>query len=177
VNFTFELFLEALCIIATHGFDRIKDDLTSRMNLLFKHIFEVMNGQSNSNEGKAAHEITISGGGSVPHSTHSPKNTSERKAKAINEDFGRRKVYKNGSEVFLTSNRSGASSKSSRARKRSTNSKKSRNKRRSSHKKRGRRGVSEYNSFKLPMKSKDNSLPALTAIYGGNSLDISKKAN
>lgn len=182
VNFTFDLFLQALQIIATHGFEKMKDDLPTRMQLLFKHIYDIMNGEDITED-----QITL-------NNIEKPKTRSPGTANRTNPlhsmpdtEENRRKIYKNNSsDVFITSNRSGVSTKSSRARKNSSQTRKSKQRRKSSQKKRSRRYAAnkyqqllydQHQSFTVSQnKLKENSLPALTAIYG-SSLDTYKNVN
>lgn len=189
VNFTFDLFIQALHIIATYGFEKMKDDLASRMILLFKHIYEIMNGNDFEND-----EGNVSK--STKNKSRSPGSQSRYKDKQNDFDDNKRKVCKNSSDIFITSNRSGASTKSSRARKNNSQNRKSKHKRRSSNKKRSRRyandnllfnernvahsinnsNLSSSNPFKINKRLKESSLPALTAIYG-SSLENYKNQN
>jgi hypothetical protein len=149
-NFNFEGFLQALHIIAANGFDKIKDDISKRMSMLYKHVHEVMNRENKT-----------------------PTNLINKKA-ILNDskDSRSRRIVKDGSDIFITSNRSGASNKSSRAKKHSSQGRKSK-KRRSSQHKRGRRynerytpGSLNHSMFKAAVNDSKNSLPALSAIYG-----------
>lgn len=168
VDFTFDLFLQALHIIATYGFEKLKDDLSNRINMLCKHIHEIMSSQELATD-------TMHTSKSTKNKSKSPGGVSKQNA-VFNEFQSRsRHVKKDGSDIYLLSNRSGASTKSSRAKKHSSHSRKSR-KRRSSQKKRGRRYGDDRNT---PLNSSllsnnpfygkrgtESSLPALSAIYG-----------
>lgn len=153
VNFTFDSFIQALHIIATYGFEKMKDDMGTRMGMLYKHIFEVMSRKS-----------------------ASPGPISKPKPGVLDSRDTHKRVVKDGSDIYLMSNRSGASTKSSRAKKNSSQSRKSK-KRRSSHKTKGSRryGRERYTpgsvnaSFAKPnVNDSKNSLPALSAIYGSS---------
>lgn len=152
LNFTFESFLQAMHLIATFGFEKLKDDLGVRMNMLYKHIFETMNSNNLILKPQAKQKLGIV----------DSRNKSKR-------------IVKDGSDVLIMSNRSGASTKSSRAKKHSSNSRKSK-KRRSSQRKRGRRYTNDRYTpgsvnlsllNKMGINDSKNSLPALSAIYGG----------
>jgi hypothetical protein len=149
-NFNFEGFLQALHIIAANGFDKIKDDISKRMSMLYKHVHEVMN-----------------------KNNKTPTNLINKRA-ILNDskDSRSRRIVKDGSDLYITSNRSGASNKSSRAKKNSSQGRKSK-KRSSSKRKRGRRynerytpGSLNHSMFKAAVNDSKNSLPALSAIYG-----------
>lgn len=149
-NFAFEGFLQALHIIAANGFDKTKDDIIKRMNMLYKHVYEVMNKENKT-----------------------PTNLTKPKSSLIeSKDSRSRRIVKDGSDLYITSNRSGASTKSSRAKKHSSQSRKSK-KRRSSQRKRGGKYNDRYtpgslnnSMFKATINDSKNSLPALSAIYG-----------
>ena len=148
-NFTFDGFIQALHIIAANGFDKTKDDIIKRMNMLYKHVYEIMNREDK-----------------TPTSLTKPKSSLIE-----SKDSRSRRVVKDGSDLYITSNRSGASTKSSRAKKPSSQSRKSK-KRRSSQRKRGGKndrytpGSLNNSMFKAAINDSKNSLPALSAIYG-----------
>ena len=163
----------------------MKEDLSLRMQLFFKHIYDIMN----SSEFESEHD---SGSRASKTKSRSPGSNSKSRPDVDPES---RKVYKGGSEVYITSNRSGASTKSSKARKSTSQSRKSKPRRKSSNKKRNRRYANDNatlndrilansinnsfgsnNPFQINKRLKENSLPALTAIYG-NSVDVSHHHN
>jgi len=119
VNFSFELFLEALNIINMHAHEKAKIDVVTK-------IYEVMKGNDITSEPITTSKTTKPKSGS-PDSTTSNKqrhNSGEKDSKII----------KHSSEIYITSNRSGTSNKSNRTKKSVSHQSKSKYRRKSSHK-------------------------------------------
>ena len=157
-SFTFDAFIQALHCIASHGYEKLKDDISMRMQKLYKHIYEVMS------------RTKISPGAMLKQKLRLVD--SKDRNKALNND---------GSGLFVLSNRSGASTKSSRARSKNNNQGRRSKKRKSSHRKRGRRLTNDrhtpglnHSFLNSGVNDSKNSLPALSAIYG-NSFASSKQ--
>jgi hypothetical protein len=156
-NFTLDTFIQAMHIVASYGFDKMKDDLATRVSMLYKHIYEVMNRQLSSSATQ-----------------------NKSKIKVLNSREQNKRLVKDGSEIYMMSNRSGASTRSSKGRRQSQQNRRSK-KHRSSNKRRSRRYAQDRytpgwisSSFTKPhMNDSKNSLPALSAIYG-NSFDTKK---
>lgn len=102
INFSFDTFIQTLQIVSTYGFKNLKSDLSTRMLNLFNHIYKNMSMNDKFNE--------------IVNSDSSLSNK-------INFDQIRNKfilaksqdtpaaISKDGSEIFISSNRSGYSGK------------------------------------------------------------------
>lgn len=140
-------------MIASAGFENMKDDLTVRIPKLFKNIQDAM----------AKHQTTNS-------------EKLKEKLRLIDSKDRNKILNKEASDLFITSGRSGGSTKSSRAKSKSNSQNRRSRKRKSSQRKRGRRMTNERNTpgglnnsfFTSGVSESKNSLPALSAIYGNS---------
>lgn len=150
INFSFDLFLQTLQLIAAHpflvfgkdyseGVDKLKGDLGTRMNMLFKHIYKILN-----SEEKSAELMTSSK--STKSKSRSPGSLSKQKAVLSESQDKAKRVMKDVSDVYIMSNRSDGSTKSSRAKHKNASQSRKSKKRRSTNLKKDKRIEDHYGS-------------------------------
>lgn len=129
LNFTFDTFLLTLQIIATYGFKNLKEDLSSRMLKLFKHIYKIMSTNEKFNESMNTSKSTKS-------KSRSPGTMArDKNIITIDAQDKSKRALKDSADIYLMSNRSGGSTKSSHG-KNGSNQLRKNKKRRSSNQKR-----------------------------------------